>query len=67
MTDAEQSHFNRFMAVLQDFLYDQGWYTQSMYVEKRRTYAEVEQYLIDHCYGSTEAREIVARIKLRTM
>lgn len=59
-----RADFKRFMAALQDFLYKAGWYTQSYYVaQKSVTYAQVEKYLVTHCYDGLEAKRIIARIK----
>jgi len=61
-------HFQRFLDALDQYLYDQGWYINGFYIKQKcKTFAEAEQYLIDHCYTKTESAEIVARIKLQTL
>lgn len=70
MTEEERkAHFERFMDTLDDYLYSVGWYVQGQRMRARglSTFQQVEDYLVDHCYGRTEAQEIVARIKLQTL
>lgn len=69
MTTEQKEHFERFMKALGDYLYSNGWYVQEQRMRARgiSTFQEVEDYLVDHCYGRTEAQEIVAKIKLQTL
>jgi len=63
-TPTARADFKRFMAVMQDFLYERGFYTQSYYVAKKSvTYAQTEKYLVTHCYNGLEAKRIITHIK----
>ena len=60
----EYQHFNRFLDRLDDYLYDQGWYTNGEYIKQKcKDYQEVETYLTEHCYGAFESKRIVEQIK----
>lgn len=62
-----QRHFNRFMEVLQKYLYENGWYTQSHYIGlKVNSFKEAEEYLALHCYDKRESKRIVSLCKNRT-
>jgi ribosome modulation factor len=61
MTQSEQ--FDRFLTLVARYLYDQGWYTQSHYVQTRTTYEAVEEYLENHCYSREKSRLLVEQFR----
>lgn len=59
-----KTEFERFLDLLDDYLYSEGWYVQGTFIKQRGfvTYKEVEDYLVEHCYSRKEAQEIIQGI-----
>ena len=57
-------YFDRFLNLLEDYLYEQGWYVNGRYIrEKYFTYMAVEDYLEAHCYSRPKSKEIVENFR----
>jgi hypothetical protein len=66
--ESASAHFDRFLTTLDGYLYQQGWYTNGAAIrEKCKTFEEVEAYLSDHCYSKSEAKELVAKLRLQSL
>lgn len=60
----DPNDFDRFLNLLEDYLYEQGWYVNGRYIrEKCFTYMAVEDYLEAHCYSRAKSKEIVEDIR----
>lgn len=61
-------HFARFLDAIDDYLYKEGWFINGHYIKlKCKTFDEVTEYLVQHCYSQWEAEDIVAKLKLQTL
>lgn len=60
------AHFQLFLRALSDYLYSEGWYTQSDIITRAKSYEDVESYLTEHCYSAEETKEIVTKLKAQT-
>lgn len=66
-TYCPHNHFTRFLYEVANYLYDNGWYTQSYYfAEKCHSFKDVENYLWLHCYTREEAIKIVKELRHKT-
>ena len=56
--------FELFLNAVSEYLYSDGWYTQSHNVKKKKTKQEVLEYLEFHCYDEEEAEDVIAKCEM---
>ena len=60
----DPEEFERFLNLLDDYLYNHGWYINGWYIrEKCFTYLAVEDYLEEHCYSRAKSKEVVEYVR----
>jgi len=67
MTPIQRRQFLKFLDALDDYLYAHGWYINGYYIKKKcKSYKQVEQYLVLHCYDGLDAKRIITRLRRKT-